>query len=239
MFWDILVASGIGITQLVLTWYGVYVSVAEHRIRNAIFIGVVGFVGVGLTIVGVVRNSIEQGELRTELGEIKKNTRLHGSIKIEPKANSEALPLPLSDTRPLRLNFMYLNIGNQEAKNDKLFAQSFLEYGNPGVPATVENVWAKFSQYIRNTDNKHLPGGGMSFGIPFFSTNEPPFTTLTGDQIKDIGESKAHIFLAVSMPFEDDRGKHVQEACFWIQQPATPASPWHDCGIHDTEITLP
>src|SRR6202011_2536744 len=180
-----------------------------------------------------------QDGLKSQLEDIKKNTRLHASIKIEPQANSLALPLPLSEKRLLRLNFMYLNIGNQEAKNDKLFAQSFLEYGNPVVLATVENVWAKFAQYIRDTDNKHLAGAGMSFGIPFFSTNEPPYMTLTQDQIKDIGEAKAHIFLTVLMPFEDDRGRHIQEACFWIQAPATPASPWHDCGIHDTEITQP
>jgi hypothetical protein len=41
MLIDILFVAGIAFTQVVLTWYGVYVSEGEHRIRNAVIIGFV------------------------------------------------------------------------------------------------------------------------------------------------------------------------------------------------------
>src|SRR5690348_7068247 len=105
MFWDIFIALAVGITQLATTAYGVWVSVIEHRVRNAIIVGLVGAVGIGFTVAGTVRNSALQEELI-------KNTQPHAAIKIEPKGNDEALPEPLTEGGRLRLNYMYLNIGN-------------------------------------------------------------------------------------------------------------------------------
>jgi hypothetical protein len=70
MIWDVLIASGIGLTQLVLAWYGVDVSVREKRLRNAIVIGLIGIVGIGLTVWGAVRTGLSQQEFNAELGRI-------------------------------------------------------------------------------------------------------------------------------------------------------------------------
>jgi hypothetical protein len=74
MFWDILIVSGIGLTQLVITVYGVYVSVVDNRIRNAVIIGIVGAVGMGLTVWGGIRSSKAQQALQAQLDQIQQNT---------------------------------------------------------------------------------------------------------------------------------------------------------------------
>jgi ABC-type phosphate/phosphonate transport system permease subunit len=82
MLWDILFAAGIGLTQLVLTWYGVHVSVRENRIRNAIIIALVGFVGIGLTVGGTIRNSINQDRLQAQLNKIQRNTEQPPTVQV-------------------------------------------------------------------------------------------------------------------------------------------------------------
>jgi hypothetical protein len=70
VFWDVLIASGIGFSQLVLTWYGIHISVREHRVRNAIIIGVIGALGIGLTVWGGIRNGLSQQELTGKIAKI-------------------------------------------------------------------------------------------------------------------------------------------------------------------------
>ena len=71
MFWDILIAAGIGAVQLVITWYAVHISVKENRVRNAFIIGVVGFIGIALTIYGAIRSGTTQIKLESDIAELK------------------------------------------------------------------------------------------------------------------------------------------------------------------------
>jgi hypothetical protein len=231
MVLDVLIALGIGITQLALTWYGVHVSVQEHRTRNALIIGLIGTVGLVLTVFGTIRSTASLEQIAT-------NTQKRATLKIVPKEGNLALPEPLSENHPLLVNYMFLNTGNEAARKLREFSHVYIEYGNPDVPTTVEHVWQEFSTWMLQTDNLHLAGKEMPFGIPYWATNERPWLVLTSDQIKDIQTGKAYIFLVVSFSFEDEAGSKVQEACFFIQPPADPASPWHSCGRHTAEITV-
>jgi hypothetical protein len=95
MLWDILFAVGIGLTQLVLTWYGVHVSVRENRIRNAIIIALVGFVGIGLTVGGTIRNSINQDRLQAQLNKIQRNTEQPPTVQVNvPPPTVLTTPIP-------------------------------------------------------------------------------------------------------------------------------------------------
>ena len=78
--------------------------------------------------------------------------------------------------------------------------------------------------------------GDIPFGIPYWSTNEPPYLYLSTQQIDDIRQAKAHIFTNVAILFDDNFGSHVQEGCWWIQAPADPQSPWHECSVHHTQV---
>lgn len=84
MLWDILVSLGIFVTQLVLTWYGIHVSVTEHRIRNAFIIGFVGCVGLLLTIFGTIRSSTAQQTLQSQIDKIEKHTETPPQITVNP-----------------------------------------------------------------------------------------------------------------------------------------------------------
>src|SRR5260370_12626414 len=92
MLWDVLFAVGIGLSQLLLTWYGVHVSVRENRLRNAVIIGLVGLVGVGLTVGGTIRNSINQEKLQAQLNQIQNNTKQPTIVNVQPPAIT--LPTP-------------------------------------------------------------------------------------------------------------------------------------------------
>jgi hypothetical protein len=74
MFWDIVIVAGISDTQLVITWYGVHVSVEKKRMRNAIVIGLIGGIGVGLAVWLAVRSATVQLALQAQLDKIQRNT---------------------------------------------------------------------------------------------------------------------------------------------------------------------
>jgi len=57
---DIWIVTGAAITQLVITIYGIYESVIENRKRRAFIIGLIGAVGIVLTVWGAFRNDSVQ-----------------------------------------------------------------------------------------------------------------------------------------------------------------------------------
>jgi hypothetical protein len=71
MFWDILIAAGVSVTQLAITAYGVIVSVQEKRLKIAAVIGIVGGIGIGLTIWGAIRSGTTQQKLEADIVELK------------------------------------------------------------------------------------------------------------------------------------------------------------------------
>jgi len=197
VFWDILIAASAAITQVVVTWYGVHVSVKKNRLRNAVVIGIVGGIGVLLTAVATVRGSIVQDALQQKLGLISKQTQLHAIVKVTPKPNDLAMPVPFSEDQPLGLNLQYLNIGNQGARNYKIFSWYYVEYDNPYIAPTVESVWRKFSDYVRYTDKQHGTGDELPFGSPTWDTVEGLPNLLPKNQVDDIHSGKAHIFVCI------------------------------------------
>jgi hypothetical protein len=74
MPWDILIVIGAGLSQLVVTWYGVHVSVKENRVRNAVVIALIGIAGIALTVWATIRSMSAQEHLQTQLDQIQHNT---------------------------------------------------------------------------------------------------------------------------------------------------------------------
>jgi hypothetical protein len=87
MLWDILIAAGVAFTQLVITIYGVTLSVQEKRLKIAFIIGLVGVLGIGLTVWGAIRNGISQQKLEADLTELKKGQQTTNSGIEEIKTN--------------------------------------------------------------------------------------------------------------------------------------------------------
>src|SRR5439155_19360774 len=91
-----------------------------------------------------------------------------------------ALPEPLSSTKPLRLNYMYLNTGNQAATNARIYAHSYLTDDDPYLMTTSEQVWKEFADGVSKT--REIPVE-IQANIPFWSTQIPPYPVLTQPQI--------------------------------------------------------
>ena len=119
MVYDILIAIGIGASQIALTWYAVYISVKKNKSRHAKVIFSIGLVGLLLTIGATIRSS-------NILAEIQQNTQRQATIKIQPLPDNKALPEPLATTHPLRLNFWWMDIGNESARNLRQFSHVYL-----------------------------------------------------------------------------------------------------------------
>lgn len=169
-----------------------------------------------------------------DIKESNENAPLHARIVISPKPGNKALPEPLSDRRPLRLNFLYENDGNEAAKTYLLFEHSWIVEGNPASAAVQNEVWQEFIEYMRKTKKLHSPANDLEPDISYWSTSDPQ--PITNKQIESIKSGRKHIFLTVAMPFKDSRGSHIQESCMYIQTPADPESPWHPCNFHHSEI---
>jgi hypothetical protein len=232
MFWDIalavLAASAQGLTGF-LGWR-VAVDVVP-KWRKALYgrLFVIASV-VGITAVGIAayRMSVTARELTP-----------HARIKLVPKENNQALPQPLSETRPLRVNYQSLNIGNDDATKASSCARVYIQDGEPDRLFVVEDVWQHFTDWCRNNkleETGPISKGEIPFGVPYWATNDAPYFYPTSQQIDQIKHGKSHIFATVAILFDDRLGSHVQEGCWWIQAPADPESPWHECGWHHMPI---
>jgi hypothetical protein len=139
---DVLIVSGIAFTQLVITWYGVHVSTGKHRIRNAFVIGIIGAVGIGLTVWGAVRSAQAQSALEAQLNQIQKNTETPPKVEVNVqsptdsiKASQDALRL---DERP------WLGTGPSRfiAFNEITPFKATIPIVNEGkTPAVAVQVW--------------------------------------------------------------------------------------------------
>jgi hypothetical protein len=159
------------------------------------------------------------------------------ALSIFPKLHNLAIPVPFKVGDYIRTNFEYLNTGSAEAKHFKLLARSSIAYGDPRNPATIEWVWTQFSDWAKQTKSQQLFGGAIPVGSPgLWATTQGPYEKVTGKVLSDLKTGKAHIFMTVVLPFEDDTGKFVQEGCFWASEPADPQSNWGICGLHGSRI---
>jgi len=170
-----------------------------------------------------------------DVTESERNVPLYAVVNITPKLNNEALPEPLNEKRPLRLNFSYTNVGNERARNYRMFSHWWIVPGSPDLDSVQRKVWKDFSNWMRQTDKQHASGDELEFGPSYWSTSEDP-KLLTPKQIASIKAGTSRVVLTVAIPFEDSRGFHTQESCMYIQPPADPQSPWHQCGAHNSEV---
>jgi hypothetical protein len=119
---DILIVAGIAFTQLFVTVYAVWVSVTDKRITAAFIIGVVGALGVVLTVWGAVRAGVTQQKLEADINELKTGQQTTNagiqhiestprSVTVNPQIN---IPNP-----PLRANVAVgvISPGNAETIN--------------------------------------------------------------------------------------------------------------------------
>jgi hypothetical protein len=87
MFWDIAIALGVGATQVIITIYAVVLTLHKKRGRAAFVIGLVGGIGIALTVAATIRNTNGQGELKDQVRDLKGQI---SSMQIEAERKTDA-----------------------------------------------------------------------------------------------------------------------------------------------------
>lgn len=259
--WDILIASGIALAQLVITWYGVHVSVSENRIRNAVIIGAIGAVGIGLTIFGAIRSGMAQQALQKQLDAIQRNTE---KPQPAPVVNVNAPPvnfppqeafvtvigrslIQFQISLPVIVNFTTENLSpTVPALNQYGFDQMYFVETEPLGPnkellvskAVEEKYYKIFLKSIANErpDNSRTLGPQQNYTSSRFGA------PLDKDLEKEIQLGNKAVFHAMEFVWTDAAGQHTNEACEWLQpQSFTPGTSfksgasevWHYCHGHN------
>lgn len=180
------------------------------------------------------------GQIKNSLEQVKSNTARRAMVTVFPKGDNQALPVSLDIQPQLKLNYGFLNTGNDKARNYKTFARAYVEDGDPDQVITIEKVWKQFAAWVVDHDSKMRTGDAITTDPRgFWGTTQGPYINVSQTMLPKIQNGTLHIFLTISIPFDDDTGKYVSEGCFWMQAPANPSSPWHGCAMHGSQITRP
>jgi hypothetical protein len=246
MWTDILIVAGIGFTQLVITWYGVHVSVAEGRLRNAFIIGVVGAAGIGLTVWGAIRAGLTQEHLQAQLDQIQRNTQQPPSVTVNPPVvNVNTPPTPVPATAAL------LSFDNFESSYSRTVNVN-------GTPVATRNSMFEIGKPV--SENYYFTNTGSAFADRvtaiahvYITTNEtekeltakfrkyaklhspPPVGTIanggkeqfwftglsddavTQDDYDKLSSGAERLYWFLSISYSDPSGSHYQHYCELLQ----------------------
>lgn len=251
MWVDIVIASGIAFTQLALAWYGVHVSVMEHRIRNAEIIGLVGALGVGLTIWGAIRTGLTQQNLETTLARIQRNTEAPPKVEVNippsiPPQIIVAPPAPSSGPRVsggfvqflrtpeflhggqlapkvrVDVNLYLVNKGTEPIYGvHRNFALAVAPIGND--PDKVDrDIHSKFREDSLRRFQLEIKANNRGFSV---NTNEAVWNTLSfipdNQEVVDALTDGTLRFYVYGWARWQE-GKHDFDECLWLQRPLKP-----------------
>jgi hypothetical protein len=241
VLWDILITAAIGSTQLVLTWYGVHMSVTEHRIRHAVFIGILGGVGIGLTIYGAIRSGNAQAALQAQLDVIQKNTEKPippPVVNVNPPQAKQRTsmevqfegPAENSSNHHLVVNVKCVDTGPSTATDTDCQGQAFLYQGTySSITSKSEEQY--FQQFLRAHKER---SSGVVIGLNQWQWLTTDLGPLDEQLVNDLRVGKKIIFVMGRYKFADEAGTYRFDFCEWLQPPANPANPaWHLCSVRN------
>lgn len=257
MLWDVLLAIGIGITQVILTWYGVHVSVQENRIRNAVVIGLVGVIGIGLTVIGTVKNGLSQRALEGKLEKIQKNTEAppQVTVNIPPNAPPQIVVNPpttshhisggfvqfarmpeflnngqIAEGMPITTNLFLINRGSEPVDNFvRNFAIALVSIKDKDADQVDREVRAAFSKNAKKDASK---AKGLSLNVGDIAWNTLSTPSLTKAQVDEMMRGTLRFYVYGWSRWKDEL--HDFDECIWLQPPSVPQidsnkAVWHVC----------
>jgi hypothetical protein len=253
---DIWIVVGIGFTQVAITWYGVHVSVAEGRLRNAIIIGLIGGAGIGLTVWGAVRSGATQAALRAQLDKIQQNTEKpqlppqvtintpplpqpdrHTHVSFVPPAAmgivQQIITLPFKKGEKIGLNVGFSNGGEYPVLDSQLRGLIFLTSEIPGHGKTGN--W----QQVKRKIPPHIIVGQVLLPhvspVTYFSFFH---ADLTEEQASDLNSGTDQLCVAGFVTWKDETGRYETDLleCGYIQVGGV--FNWHAQPVTDQEHKL-
>jgi hypothetical protein len=239
---DIILAAGIGLTQLISTWYGIHVSVREHRIRNAVVIGIVGAIGMGLVIYSTVRSGAAQQALQGQLDAIQHNTEQPPTVTVnipKPPPPTVIVSPPASVERGL-VQIDKIELDHRLLAHEPFHINIFLK--NKGsaavtgfyrvfvfIPVAIsgsededadKKVHAKLVEMANAAHRKERSGEGpmeLAAGETIWNTMS---VNLTQEQVNDFLGWKMRLYIYVWATW---KGAATNiDRCLWIQPPSNP-----------------
>jgi hypothetical protein len=256
MIWDIVIAAGVGLTQLVITWYAVDISVREKRLKNAIIIGVIGIVGIGLTVSGAIRNGIAQNALQSQLNKIQNNTEKpeptpvvnvappHVNIPSQsqhthvlvlvPNTSATGNPVfPLKEGERVEINVGFRDLGQFPVLSPRLGGILKL------VPISEDGkVWEKYAQEVKL--------GPPSSNL--ISVNDPTIeylsyfldSPLSKQDVEDLTAlpPKKEVCALAKVDWRDDTGHYETQYVGCLSNTGDATFPWHNFGNSNKELRL-
>lgn len=243
---DVIIAASVAAIQVVLVWYGVHVTTGEHRLRNAIFIGLIGGFGIGLTIWGAIRNGVAEQQLQTQLGNIQKNTETPPKVEVNvatpsnpPKhgevvfdnpsllASNPVVP-PKSGQIP-ELNIVFRALEGS-AVTKELYGAVIV------IPVALIDNGTAFLKYRK--DIKTRTTGGT------LTTDERAFYTFSGkalgeQDVSDINAGKAGICAIGFINWSDQTGSYETDGGHCYFHESDGGWQWHGIVENNRETKLP
>jgi hypothetical protein len=259
MFWDVLIAIGIGVVQLVITWYAVDITLKEKRIKTAVTIGILGLLGIGLTVFATIRNSLTQKGLEVRLEKIQRNTETPPQVTVNvpqsappqiivnPQQNTSRrvtagfiqfarMPEFLNNGRvaegtPITTNLFLMNRGSEPVDN-------FTRYLGIGLVSIKEKdanqvdreIHSAFSKDAVKTIKTSKRGVTLNVGDVAWNTLSTP--VLTKEQADQLLNGTLRFYVYGWARWKDEL--HDFDSCMWLQAPSVAqidsnTAVWHVC----------
>ena len=260
MLWDILIVVGIGFSQIVTAWYGIHVSVKENRMRNAIIIGIVGAVGIGLTVWAAIRSGTAQAELKSQLTTIQHNTETPPRVTVNVPPLSPVVIPPSAP--PVRADVVLHEVsgGIKQSLNGiptgvtavyrlgetALINIYFMNSGTADadmdgaakiylVPERSEKtekaLTADFNKFVMHRTPTPSPLQHGGQQFSWFSGQSEK--TITQEDIDRLKNGSTILYLYFEVEYKDPTGHHYQHYCRWAQPPAFDPEIWHYCSDYE------
>jgi hypothetical protein len=226
---DVILLSVAGVLQLVVLWYGVDIAVREHRVRNAIVIGAVGLLAVGLTGWAAFDAYVSQEKLNAEIASIKK--QLSGAKVSLIEMRIEPDPQELIADKDFLVGEAF-GVSEGTAKNMRCFIDAFTLGGHE---SDEQNRLAKskFNQMIAAND----PGSGEDRSVGTYCY-KGVLVRMNKQEVKeaiaaDPNDATRIIYLMGYVQWKNEAGADFHtDACKWMEPSRTSIvrNPgWHDC----------
>jgi hypothetical protein len=248
MLWDVLIAIGIGLSQLALAWYAVHISVKENRKRNAVIIGIVGVLGISLTVFATVRTGMTQKDLEARLEKIQKNTETppQVTVNVPQSAPPQIIVNPLRNTSrrisagfvqfarmpefidggriaqgvPITANLFLMNRGSEPVDNFKrVFGVALVPVKDKDANQADREVHSAFSKSVlKSSKMDNQQGTTLNVGDIAWNTLSTP--ALTKEQVDQLLNGGLRFYVYGWARWKD--GLHDFDSCLWLQSPSVP-----------------
>jgi hypothetical protein len=224
MSWDIGIGIGLGALTIFTMVLGGHLTSTKTRHKWAFYVS--GILMLALITKQTVRTALAQRELDQKLQAIAQNTEAKASVtfsKMAPYAPS----LPFKVGRSARFNMFFVNQGNEAAADLAVFSIIYL--AAPGNEVQEKQLDAEFEQSCKRMSPQMEDPRQEAGTETFFSINAPELKSNDLDQLK--ARSLTLYFLTRAV-YNDHRGHHVTDSCFWMQNPIHDLTVARVCKIH-------